>query len=165
MSTDDFHFSGERFRLLRSVRKVTLQDVADALNVSKTSVHQWESGKSFPTPNNFRELASFLKVEELELTERGAMFNEAIRAITKDEEGRNQHETDLDPKGNVTKHHYTIPFSPGLWSRLHKSMEQAGYTENDVDAYLQSLIAEDYRKRFLVPTPENQLTEDSGKAN
>ena len=56
-----------RLRALRETRGLSLEDVAQRVEVSRQTVWYWETGRSAPTPRNLRRLAGALDatVEEL----------------------------------------------------------------------------------------------------
>ena len=48
-------------------RKPQLRQAARQMNVQYSTVHRWETGETFPTPENLERLASALGCEPLEL--------------------------------------------------------------------------------------------------
>lgn len=158
-------FSPEKFREARKQAKVSHDKVAQAIGVSRSTISHWEAGRAVPTQENLGLAAQYLGCSISAFEKKEDDIINQIRAVLRDADGRIKHETRFDSAGNPYREHWNLELTPALWKRMEKCMEQSGYVGNEVDAYLQSLIAEDYRKRFLVQTPENQLTEDSGKAN
>jgi DNA-binding transcriptional regulator YiaG len=53
---------------LRTLRRVTQRELADALNVSVTTVKNWESGRSVPnlTLGQFKTLMKVLRIKSVE---------------------------------------------------------------------------------------------------
>lgn len=47
---------GENLRKLRKLKKLSQEDLAEKLNVSRQSVSKWETGESYPEMNNILEL-------------------------------------------------------------------------------------------------------------
>ena len=52
----------KRLKILRSERRVTMVDVAGALNISKQSIHQWETMRTIPNADKLTALADFFDV-------------------------------------------------------------------------------------------------------
>lgn len=67
MSTNIIQFNSARFKALRKRKGLTLQQIADDMGLSKTTVHQWESQKSLPTPENLSKLANYFEIEVAEI--------------------------------------------------------------------------------------------------
>jgi transcriptional regulator with XRE-family HTH domain len=55
------------FKVLRVLANLTLQDVADALDVSKVAIHNWENGQNTPMEHNARTYVSWL-VRQVDVT-------------------------------------------------------------------------------------------------
>jgi transcriptional regulator with XRE-family HTH domain len=53
---------GIRLRLARAARRVALQDVARACNVSRQAVSLWERGETMPTAQRLDRAAKYLGV-------------------------------------------------------------------------------------------------------
>lgn len=53
---------GERIKNLRIERRLTQQEVADALGVSKNTIYSWENGVRSPTLDMLSTLADFFGV-------------------------------------------------------------------------------------------------------
>ena len=53
---------GERLRLARLLKGCTLQEVGDAVSVSRQSIHQYESDNTSPSDDVLNALAEFLEV-------------------------------------------------------------------------------------------------------
>jgi transcriptional regulator with XRE-family HTH domain len=51
---------GERIKEARTLKGLSLQDVAGMVGVSKMSVHRWESGVGYPTVANLKKLEKVL---------------------------------------------------------------------------------------------------------
>lgn len=58
----------EKLKSYRLARELTLQDVAEALGVSKPTIWAWEHAKSRPRPERHAALAQILKVPVEALT-------------------------------------------------------------------------------------------------
>ncbi|GHT10558.1 hypothetical protein FACS1894170_02850 [Planctomycetales bacterium] len=54
-----------RLRQLREKAKLTPQEVADAVGVIIGTIYHWESGHSFPKPNQLPILAETLKITDV----------------------------------------------------------------------------------------------------
>lgn len=54
---------GETMRKFRERKGATIIDVADALNVSKVSVHYWESGKRQINASTLKEYCAYLGIK------------------------------------------------------------------------------------------------------
>ena len=52
----------ERLKCLRTQNNQTMVDIANALNINKTSVFTWESTKTIPTADKLLELANHFDV-------------------------------------------------------------------------------------------------------
>jgi transcriptional regulator with XRE-family HTH domain len=59
---------GARIKRLRHERELTLQAVADELDLTPAAISHWESGRITPKPRKLQELAKALKVSVGELT-------------------------------------------------------------------------------------------------
>lgn len=71
----------------RKLHNITLQQLADEVGVSKTTIHSWEKGDSIPSHTNLRRLASAMGID----------YTEAIRKAheerrIKEDEQKNQSE-------------------------------------------------------------------------
>ena len=53
---------GERIHKLRVDRKLTQQELGDAIGVTSTGVSYWESGKAIPSMSMIKELSDFFCV-------------------------------------------------------------------------------------------------------
>ncbi len=53
---------------LRTLRRITQRELADALNVSVTTIKNWESGRSVPTLSigQFKTLMKTLRIKNIE---------------------------------------------------------------------------------------------------
>ena len=58
----DRNVFSERFGVLRNDSKVTMVDIAKALDISKQSVHQWTNGKNIPASDTLLALADYFQV-------------------------------------------------------------------------------------------------------
>ena len=59
---------GARIKRLRQERELTLQAVADELELTPAAISHWESGRIIPKPKKLHELAKALEVSVGELT-------------------------------------------------------------------------------------------------
>ena len=59
---------GARIKRLRQERELTLQAVADELDLTPAAISHWESGRITPKPRKLQELARALTVSVGELT-------------------------------------------------------------------------------------------------
>lgn len=51
-----------RLKSLRNQKQLTMVDIAEALNINKTSVFTWESTKTIPSTEKLIELADYFNV-------------------------------------------------------------------------------------------------------
>ncbi len=61
-------FYADRFKKIRLVKRLSLQSLADATDISKSSVWAWEQGRRTPSEPNIRALARLLEVEVTEIS-------------------------------------------------------------------------------------------------
>ena len=47
---------GDNLKLLRKERKLSQEDLAEKMNVSRQSVSKWETGEAYPEMNNILQL-------------------------------------------------------------------------------------------------------------
>lgn len=55
---------GERIKLLRTAKKLSGEQLAQQLNITKSAISQWEKGKSLPNRANLIKLAEILEVDD-----------------------------------------------------------------------------------------------------
>ena len=55
---------GERIKLLRTAKKLSGEQLAKQLNITKSAISQWEKGKSLPNRANLIKLAEILGVDD-----------------------------------------------------------------------------------------------------
>ena len=55
---------GERIKLLRTAKKLSGEQLAQQLNITKSAISQWEKGKSLPNRANLIKLAKILEVDD-----------------------------------------------------------------------------------------------------
>lgn len=142
-----------------------MSQIAEGVGVSQSAVSHWESGKNSPSDQALELAAGVLGCEVDDLIAKEDDIINQIRAVLRDDEGRIKHETRFDSQGNIYREHWNLELTPALWKRMKACMEKRGLVGNEVDGYLQELICEDYRKKILVQTPENQMTEEKSEAN
>ena len=58
---------GENIKLLRTVNKLTLNELATIINVSNVAIHKWEQGLADPTSQNIVKLANTFNITTDEL--------------------------------------------------------------------------------------------------
>ena len=59
---------GEKFKAEREKRKLTQQEVADALGINRRMITRYENGISFPrTKDAYRKIAEYFKVLRLDV--------------------------------------------------------------------------------------------------
>ena len=63
----DYMQFNENLRKIRKKNGITQEQLAEKLNVSRQAVTKWESGKSLPNINSFKEIASIFDVTMEEL--------------------------------------------------------------------------------------------------
>ena len=161
MHNNSIQFSAEKLSIIRNYRSATFEDIAKAVGVAPTTVCQWESGEVKPTAQHVDKLAKFLNVQSLELSKNGGMVaasivlaaleNLSMHSASQENpihSSGNQKRMNGKSDGPSKSHTFKFHISQGLWERLQKSMDQAGYPDEDVDLYLQTLIAEDYRQKL-----------------
>jgi len=51
-----------RFNTIKDEQKVTMVDVAKALNITKQSVHKWTTGENIPSSDTLIALADYFNV-------------------------------------------------------------------------------------------------------
>jgi len=73
---------GPKLNRLRRERSLTLEQVANALGVSKPTVWAWEKGKARPLPERIAPIAEVLGVSEAELT--GALDEPASTGLVEE---------------------------------------------------------------------------------
>jgi len=64
-------FYPKKFREIRELAGLTLKQIADALGVAESSVHNWEQGINAPRPKRIPRLVEILQSEEFVDFERG----------------------------------------------------------------------------------------------
>lgn len=52
----------EKFRMLRKSKGLTQEEMADALNVSRTAVSKWESGRGYPSIDSLKDISAYFSV-------------------------------------------------------------------------------------------------------
>ena len=57
----------EKLQELRKQRKITQQQLADAIYVSRTAISKWESGRGFPNIDSLKSIAAYFNVTVDEL--------------------------------------------------------------------------------------------------
>ena len=55
---------GERIKLLRTAKKLSGEQLAQQLNITKSAISQWEKWKSLPNRANLIKLAEILEVDD-----------------------------------------------------------------------------------------------------
>ena len=58
---------GERLRLIRLARKMSMDEVAERVGVSRPTIWSWESGRARPRKNHMQALLETMNVSENEL--------------------------------------------------------------------------------------------------
>ena len=53
---------GEKLQDLRKARKLTQEELAEALYVSRTAISKWESGRGYPSIDSLKEISCFFDV-------------------------------------------------------------------------------------------------------
>ncbi len=75
---------GERIRAIRRERRITQDELADAVGVSRSAVAQWETGRAGQVTTNLARIARALDVG-VEFLMQGADLRAAAEAATGDE--------------------------------------------------------------------------------
>ena len=73
----------ENLKRLRSYNKLTQEDVAEKLNVSRQSIAKWENGETMPDLNKCKELAELYDIS----------LDDLVNILTNNKTG------DINPKG------------------------------------------------------------------
>ena len=71
---------GEKLQELRKARKLTQEELAEALYVSRTAISKWESGRGYPSIDSLKEISCFFDVTIDEL-----LSSEKLISIAKKE--------------------------------------------------------------------------------
>ena len=76
----------EKLQDLRKKNKITQQQLADAIYVSRTAISKWESGRGFPNIDSLKSIASYfgVTVDELLSTEEAIKIADESRKQTED---------------------------------------------------------------------------------
>ena len=72
-------------RQLRKQHHITQAQLAEKLNVTQTSVSQWESGRNFPDIKTARKLADYF----------GASLDQILAPRTDENDGKERHLPDI----------------------------------------------------------------------
>jgi transcriptional regulator with XRE-family HTH domain len=75
---------GDRIRVLRQLRGLDQQELADAVSVSRSSIAQWETNRTAPRHDRIYSVASILGVSAEALTT-GLVKNDVAETLTSDE--------------------------------------------------------------------------------
>lgn len=75
---------GEKLSELRKSRKLTQEELAKALYVSRTAISKWESGRGHPSIDSLKEISAFFSVSI-----DGLLSGEKIISIAKKENKSN----------------------------------------------------------------------------
>ena len=75
---------GEKLQELRKARKLTQEELAEALYVSRTAISKWESGRGYPSIDSLKEISCFFDVTIDEL-----LSSEKLISIAKKENESN----------------------------------------------------------------------------
>jgi transcriptional regulator with XRE-family HTH domain len=75
---------GDRIRVLRQLRGLDQQELADAVSVSRSSIAQWETNRTAPRHDRIYSVASVLGVSAEALTT-GLVKNDVVQMLTSDE--------------------------------------------------------------------------------
>lgn len=67
-SEKKFEFLGENLLKYRKEKGLSQEELANKINVSRQSIHLWESGKMIPDIENIISLCSTLEIETNQLT-------------------------------------------------------------------------------------------------
>ena len=74
----DKYVTGSVIRRLRENKKMTQEELAEALYVSRTAVSKWESGRGTPSIDSLKELSRFFSVSIDELLSGEALVQIAV---------------------------------------------------------------------------------------
>lgn len=77
MSNVDINHFSIRLKIIRERKKLTQQDVAQALNYSQQTISKWESG-TIPDDEIIQQLADFLNVRYSDLNLSPYVFEESV---------------------------------------------------------------------------------------
>ena len=82
---------GEKLKILRSKAKLTQEELAEKLYVSRTAVSKWESGRGYPSIELLKVIAKFFSVTVDELLSSG----EVLTIAEEDNKRKEKHFRDL----------------------------------------------------------------------
>jgi len=82
---------GEKLKILRSKAKLTQEELAEKLYVSRTAVSKWESGRGYPSIELLKAIAKFFSVTVDELLSSG----EVLTIAEEDNKRKEKHFRDL----------------------------------------------------------------------
>jgi len=82
---------GEKLKILRSKAKLTQEELAEKLYVSRTAVSKWESGRGYPSIELLKAIAKFFSVTVDELLSSG----EVLTIAEEDNKRKEKHFYDL----------------------------------------------------------------------
>ena len=79
---------GENLKIIRKDKKMSQEELAEKLNVSRQSVSKWETGESYPEMNNILELCRIfnLKINDLihtDMSDISSLDEEVIMNLVK----------------------------------------------------------------------------------
>lgn len=77
----EFH---EKLQELRKKRRMTQEELADALYVSRTAISKWESGRGYPSIDSLKEISGFFSVSIDDL-----LSSETVLSIAQNENKSN----------------------------------------------------------------------------
>lgn len=81
----------EKLQELRKQKKLTQEELAESLYISRTAISKWESGRGYPSIESLKAISEFFSVSIDELLS----GKELIRVAEKDSIGKLQHMCDL----------------------------------------------------------------------
>ena len=84
---------GENLKIIRKNKKMSQEELAEKLNVSRQSVSKWETGESYPEMNNILELCRIfnIKINELihqDMSDISSLDEEVIMNLVKFNENK-----------------------------------------------------------------------------
>ena len=91
---------GERIKLLRTAKKLSGEQLAKQLNITKSAISQWEKGKSLPNRANLIKLAEILEVDDEYLVSGTGQFAGIDRIIDETSIYKNREQL-LDAAHNI----------------------------------------------------------------
>ena len=124
---------GNSVKKFRLRAHMTAEELAERLNIAKSSVRNWECGLSRPDPEYLYRMFTILNVEPNEFFD----FQARGRRLTDDE----AHLLDQFRRLDRNSQDSLIVFADAMCTQLHKRILQANYEKIDQRPYLEHVVA------------------------